>query len=87
MLRVGQCEACEAWFLARNLSPGRVVRPSIAARERAREAGPGIPGYEDAFAVAYFCADCVTAMRDPGGGSGAPVAEPEAAAVQSEGRS
>jgi hypothetical protein len=87
MLRVGQCEACEAWYLAKNLSPGRVVRPSITARDRAREIGPGIPGYEEAAAVAYFCAECVAAMRDAAGPGGAPAPEAEeAAAVQSEGR-
>jgi hypothetical protein len=63
MLRVGQCECCEGWVLARNLTAARVVRPTIAVRQRELESDPAIPGLE-APLVAYFCEDCVRAMRE-----------------------
>jgi hypothetical protein len=63
MLRVGQCECCEGWVLARDLTPARVVKPTIAVRQRELETDPAIPGAEEPL-LAHFCEDCIAAMRE-----------------------
>jgi hypothetical protein len=76
MLRVGQCEACECWCAASDLVAARVVRPTIAARQRRDELGGGIPGVDDAPVRAYFCSDCEDAIRSGGSGEAAVILRP-----------
>lgn len=69
MLYVGQCEACEGWYLEDLLVEGEITRPTLAARQHELETGTGIPGLGEVDRRAYFCRVCVRAMRDPDHGA------------------
>lgn len=71
-LRVGQCEACEAYFLARTLVRGRVEKPLSSVRRE--QADGGLALAETLFA--WFCRDCIQLMRDADSGTPPEAAQP-----------